>query len=102
MSGSLSGHGSAWPLPNVTSAALDVALHRAGFAADGHTHRASRSGHIHSEDRDTQARKFGSLATAGPFPVVTATKPQGGEEDRAWFFPRPLDAGGEAPVLLPG
>ena len=43
MSGSLSGHGAAWPLPNVISHAFHAALHRA--ALDGvHLHRRGRSG----------------------------------------------------------
>jgi hypothetical protein len=78
MSGSLAGHGSAWPLPIVVNAALHAALHRAAIN-DVHTHRRGRSG-VYQEERD---RKFGSLASAGPFPVSPA-----GE----WFFPRPADA----------
>lgn len=79
MSGSLSGHGAAWPLPNVVNHAFHAALHRADF--DGvHEHRRGRSG-SYEETRD---RKFGSLATAGPFPV---------SREGQWFFPRPADAG---------
>lgn len=79
MSGSLSGHGAAWPLPNVISHAFHAALHRAELEGV-HAHRRGRSGH-YEEARD---RKFGSLTTAGPFPV---------SPDRKWFFPRPADAG---------
>lgn len=78
MGGSLSGHGSAWPLPTVTNAALHAALHRAEISGV-HSHRAGRSGQ-YSDDR---TRKFGSLLTAGPFPV----------KEQEWLFPRPLDAG---------
>lgn len=78
MEGSLAGHTAAWPLPDVTNHALHAALHRAGFSGV-HAHRRGRSG-IYEERRD---RKFGSLATAGPFPV---------DADGEWFFPRPSDA----------
>ncbi|MDB0057100.1 type III-B CRISPR module-associated protein Cmr3, partial [Akkermansiaceae bacterium] len=89
MSGSLSGHGAAWPLPTVTNAALHAALHRVGIE-ESHTHCRGRSG-TYTENRD---RKFGSLVTAGPFPVKSST----------WLFPRPLDAGDPSsitPSLLP-
>ncbi|MGD9420747.1 MAG: type III-B CRISPR module-associated Cmr3 family protein [Verrucomicrobiota bacterium JB025] len=93
MSGSLSGHGAAWPLPTVTNAALHAALHRAEIGGV-HNHRRGRSGNY----SDTRDRKFGSLKTAGPFPVCT----HGGAT--TWFFPRPLDAGipgSPKPSLLP-
>lgn len=80
MSGSLSGHGAAWPLPNVLNAALHAALHRADLS-DVHEHKRGRS-----SDRASNAerdRKFGSLTTAGPFPV---------DESGQWFFPCPADA----------
>lgn len=79
MSGSLAGHGAAWPLPTVTNAALHAALHRADIKGV-HTHRRGRSGSY----QETRDRKFGSLVTAGPFPVL---------ENGTWLFPRPLDAG---------
>ncbi len=84
MTGSMSGHGAAWPLPNVVSAAFHAALHRAGLDADGthkvHSHqRGSRGFYADGAIRD---RKFGALVTAGPFPVNTPG---------TWFFPRPLD-----------
>lgn len=78
MSGSLSGHGAAWPLPTVTNAALHAALHRADIQGT-HAHRRGRAGHY----TDIRDRLFGSLTTAGPFPV----SPEG-----TWFFPRPADA----------
>ncbi|MCX6879323.1 MAG: hypothetical protein NTW21_36795 [Verrucomicrobia bacterium] len=83
MSGSLSGHGAAWPLPTVTNAAFHAALWRAKFA-DVHPHDQIRLQDHKRERIRKDDRKFGSLLTAGPFPV----SPQG-----AWFFPRPLDAG---------
>ena len=86
MGGSLSGHGAAWPLPTVTSAALHAALHRADFEGV-HAHRRGRSG-VYQNDRD---RLFGSLTTAGPFPVNPA-----GE----WFFPRPADSQKEDSTLV--
>lgn len=90
MSGSLAGHGAAWPLPTVTNAALHAALHRADLE-DVHPHRQGRS-----STRDGNAgreRKFGSLVTAGPFPVNPAGQ---------WFFPRPADAqeGGSTLITL--
>lgn len=78
MAGSLAGHTAAWPLPDVANHALHAALHRAGLAGV-HEHRQGQSGE-YSEQRD---RKFGSLLTAGPFPVNGAGQ---------WFFPRPKDA----------
>lgn len=86
MGGSLGGHGAAWPLPTVANAALHAALHRA--ALEGvHPHRRGRSGD-YSQDPKHRDRKFGSLVTAGPFPVI---KPEAGPE--TWLFPRPLDTG---------
>jgi CRISPR-associated protein Cmr3 len=87
MGGSLGGHGAGWPLPTVTNAALHAALHRAdletalGSKIHGHDHHG-RNGH-----RVTDVRKFGSLLTAGPFPVLKL------EDGAKWIFPRPLDAG---------
>jgi len=85
MGGSLSGHGAAWPMPHVISHALHAALHRADFPGV-HEHRRGRSAEYQSE-RD---RKFGSLVSAGPFPVCT------NGDAHTWFFPRPLDAGLES------
>lgn len=88
MGGSLAGHGAAWPLPTVISAALHSALHRAEFSeADAHAHRVKRDGE-YQNDQDGRNRKFGSLVTAGPFPVCQGK----------WFFPRPLDAGSDQPA----
>jgi len=97
MSGSLSGHGAAWPLPSVLNAALHAALHRAALA-DVHEHKRGRS-----SDRASNAerdRKFGSLTTAGPFPVDAMNH---------WFFPCPADAQNSNstavtfyPAMIPG
>jgi CRISPR type III-B/RAMP module-associated protein Cmr3 len=82
MEGALSGHGAAWPLPHIVNTALHAALHRADI--DGvHIHCAGRSGKIFSENRD---KKFGSLKTAGPFPVETNAA-----DGQHWFFPTPAD-----------
>lgn len=86
MGGSLAGHSAAWPLPDVTNHALHAALHRAGLESV-HEHRRGRGG-VYSEERD---RKFGSLQTAGPFPVL-------GES--TWYFPRPRDAQSSGTVAI--
>jgi CRISPR-associated protein Cmr3 len=96
MTGSLAGHGAAWPLPNVINAAFHAALHRAQLDADGsqklHTHRRGTRG-VYAEDAQRD-RKFGSLITAGPFPV---------KDGHTWFFPRPHDLQNATlqPALLP-
>ncbi len=79
MEGALPGHGAAWPLPNVTDAAFHAALHRSGLKGHHHDHFANgnRAG--------TDVREFGSLVTAGPFPV------QQNGNAHVWHFPRPLD-----------
>ena len=82
MGGALAGHGAAWPLPTVTSAALHAALWRSGLAQDARPHARKTD-----RGRDnTQSERFGSLTAVGPFPVCT-----NGAAD-TWFFPRPLDA----------
>jgi len=66
MSASLAGHGAAWPLPNVISAAFHAALHRAFPEPNGdHLHRVKVDGGY----SETRTRRFGSLITVGPFPV---------------------------------
>ena len=86
MSGALAGHGAAWPLPSVTNAALHAALHRAKI--DGvHGHDQIRLKNGNRERIGEDDRKFGSLTTAGPFPVCATGTAE------TWFFPRPLDAG---------
>ncbi|MEI8040275.1 MAG: type III-B CRISPR module-associated Cmr3 family protein [Verrucomicrobiota bacterium] len=92
MTGSLAGHGAAWPLPSVINAAFHAALHRSGFAKESHSHRRGARG-VYAEDAQRD-RKFGSLVTAGPFPV---------KEQSTWFFPRPQDLQDATlqPALLP-
>lgn len=89
MAGSLAGHTAAWPSPNVTNYALHAALHRADLA-NIHQHRRGRSG-SYSQDETHRDRKFGSLVTAGPFPVRPDDK-LGGSSADTWFFPRPADS----------
>jgi len=91
MEGSLAGHGAAWPLPSVINGALHAALHRAQLEGV-HEHRRGAGG-VYAEDAKRN-RKFGSLQTAGPFPVRT---------DGTWFFPRPADLQDATlnPALLP-
>lgn len=84
MTGGLAGHGAAWPLPTVTNAALHAALWRAGLADSSHPHRLGRNGKPVALQR---TRRFGSLLSAGPFPVRRA----GGAADD-WLLPRPADA----------
>src|SRR6266571_5292044 len=109
MEGSLAGHGAAWPLPHITNAALHAALHR-GFPVDAtelnhgesttrygdHLHRVVRRGTAQEAERH---RRFGSLATAGPFPVRQRTagdppalpgdSPDTAAANQTWFLPRP-------------
>lgn len=82
MEGSLAGHGAAWPLPNVIDAALHAALHRSGLAQESHAHDQRHGAQRHGQDN----RRFGSLVTAGPFPVRT-----GPSSTDQWYLPRPLD-----------
>ena len=93
MSGSLTGHGAAWPLPHTIHAAFHAALHRAGpeMKAASHEHRPARNGKILCESR---TKLYGSLQSVGPFPVDT---------NGNWYFPRPLDANDESgiPSLIP-
>lgn len=91
MSGGLAGHGAAWPLPTVTNAALHAALHRAGLTGvHGHDHIDKQANRAKKD-----ARKFGSLLTAGPFPVRVSSSPARqsavANASTEWFFPRPAD-----------
>lgn len=85
MGGSLAGHSAAWPFPDVTNHALHAALHRAELSGV-HKHvpgRSSQQRDRTEENRQGNGRVFGSLLTAGPFPVNSSGR---------WFFPRPKDA----------
>ncbi|MDR0535615.1 MAG: type III-B CRISPR module-associated protein Cmr3 [Puniceicoccales bacterium] len=80
MSGALAGHTAAWPAPHVVNAALHAALHRAGVASHAH-----HSGNYRTRDYSNDSardQKYGSLKTAGPFPV---------SPDGSWHFPTPAD-----------
>ena len=97
MEGSLAGHGAAWPLPNVPDAAFHTALHRSGLT--GHAHDQRRGADRDGKDN----RRFGSLVTAGPFPVCVANKKGQRLQSPCWFLPRPLDLLDATlrPALLP-
>ena len=87
MSGSLAGHGAAWPLPHVINAAFHAALHR-GFRDQpeiGVTHALARreNGQRIYAQKGERDRRFVDVWSLGPFPV---------NADRRWFFPRPADA----------
>ncbi len=75
------GHGGRWPEPSIIFDAIHAALHRAFPAQEAweHPHRFGRSSNRDFNRNRTQ--RFGSLATAGPFPV----------QDGEWFFPSPHD-----------
>jgi len=94
MGSALAGHGAAWPLPTVANAALHAALHDASRAllliGSAHHHDHMRGATRHLKD----ARAFGSLTSAGPFPVSA---------NNTWYYPRPLDLAGETlqPSLVP-
>ncbi len=81
------GHGARWPEPSVIFDALHAALHRA-FPAERkeefqpweHVHDWARSSE--RPYKGDRSQRFGSLATAGPFPALGTT---------SWLFPRPQD-----------
>ena len=78
MEGSLAGHSSAWCPPHLISHALHAALHRSGLKS--HKHCAGVSSRRNYSGERNQV--FGSLLTAGPFPV---------DADGNWYFPAPGD-----------
>jgi len=96
MEGSLAGHGAAWPLPTVTDSALHAALHRSGL--DGHRHDHIATGQRSAKD----VRQFGSLVSAGPFPVQMPAE-RSVETSPTWYFPCPRDLldGTLEPALAP-
>src|SRR3989442_320103 len=107
MEGSLAGHGAAWPLPNVVNSAFHMALHR-GFPitkADLNGNQTRYGDHVHCIVRDKQPimaerhRRFGSLQTAGPFPVRVDVH----DYPEKWLLPRPADLqdASLSPALLP-
>lgn len=94
MDGAFSGHGAAWPLPQIAHQALHAALHR-GFPEprlqDGeHLHFAGRNIKVNISGKptnrdETRKYRFGEITTVGPFPVCP---------DGKWLFPCPADAQG--------
>ncbi|MFN0069704.1 MAG: type III-B CRISPR module-associated Cmr3 family protein [Limisphaerales bacterium] len=106
MDGASSGHGAAWPLPHVISAALHAALHRAFISRNeggetspagvGRSHAPARGtgrNRIYG-DQNGPLRHFTDFWSAGPYPVSSGR----------WFFPRPADAqaaDSAQPTLLP-
>ena len=73
---------------------MEIALHRAALPGVHEHRRGARGAYDENSERD---RKFGSLTTAGPFPV----KEEKGSH--VWFFPRPQDLQGSTlrPSLTP-
>lgn len=87
MEGSSSGHGAAWPLPHILDSAIHHALRRASFQdVKPHSHTVKRNGKELNKNREKHGRQFGSLQSAGPFPI------RSNATDKQWFFPRPADA----------
>jgi hypothetical protein len=95
------GHGARWPAPSILFDAMHAALHRAfpeieltpgGQPAWEHSHHHGRS-----SDRQYDclpAQRFGSLATAGPFPCVCE------EAGSQWLFSCPSDVTKAGPDAL--
>lgn len=97
MNGSLSGHGAAWPLPTVVNYAFHAALHRSNLLSHQHVPGKSSLARDYSEqNRQNNGRRFGSLTTAGPFPVKVANDPT----QLTWYFPRPADANDDGTITL--
>jgi len=93
------GHGARWPEPSLIFDVLHAALHRALPDKFGwHPHRTARNGKAFARQRD---QHFGSLQTAGLFPVVPGAKGA-----TRWLFPCPADVirarhGSSAECLIP-
>lgn len=102
MGGASSGHGAAWPLPSVINHAFHAALHRSDIPSHRHVPgRSSEKRDYSDQNRADNGRHFGSLTTAGPFPVKVKNK-KGEDIPPEWHFPRPLDADdSRKPVLAP-
>jgi CRISPR type III-B/RAMP module-associated protein Cmr3 len=75
------GHGARWPEPSVIFDALHAALWRAFPSKQDweHRHDFGRSSH---RPRNGDTQRFGSLKTAGLFPILP---------DGRWLFPAPQD-----------
>ncbi|MBI4025777.1 MAG: hypothetical protein HY360_12405 [Verrucomicrobia bacterium] len=76
MEASLPGQGAQWPLPHVFHAALHAALWRAFPSEMNGEHR-----HANRGNNGDRVERFGSLVTAGPFPIW----------EGQWYFPTPAD-----------
>ncbi len=90
------GHGARWPEPSILFDALHAALHRAFPERTGWEHRHDYGRSSHRPYGGDSAHRFGSLATAGPFPSLDSA-------GRKWLFPKPSDvtrAEGVAPEVL--
>ncbi len=96
------GHGARWPEPSILFDALHAALHRAfpaekreDFQSWEHSHFYGRNGrYAYRSDDSKRTHRFGSLVTAGPFPVI----------EGAWHFRCPTDVTRHrttSPTLLP-
>lgn len=83
MDGALTGHSVAWCPPHLISHALHAALRRSGL--DSHKHCAGASSRRDYSGERNQI--FGSLLTAGPFPV---------DKHGHWYFPTPADLARDA------
>jgi CRISPR-associated protein Cmr3 len=80
------GHGARWPEPNIMFDALHAALHRAFPGAPAEWENQ----HLMGTSGEIRDKRFGSLQSAGPFPIL---------RDQ-WLFPRPQDYMGDG-ILAP-
>ncbi|MCX7819870.1 MAG: type III-B CRISPR module-associated protein Cmr3 [Kiritimatiellae bacterium] len=78
------GHGARWPQPSVVFDAIHAALWRAFPTVQSWEHRHDY-GRSSNRPRAGDTQRFGSLVTAGPFPVRLW---DGAEQ---WLFPAPAD-----------
>jgi CRISPR-associated protein Cmr3 len=78
------GHGARWPEPSIIFDALHAALWRAFPDPQPweHAHHFGRSSDRPGHGADPRSQRFGSLKTAGVFPVL---------DDGRWVFPAPQD-----------
>ncbi len=79
------GHGARWPLPPLFFDALHAALHRA-FPEWQDWEPRNHKGRFRNGRGRRGDQRFGTLRTAGPFPL----------RNGAWLFPAPLDVRGGA------
>lgn len=84
------GYGANWPASSIIFDALHAALHRAYNDVQldwEHKHRSGKNGRYGGEE--TRVQRFGSLVTAGPFPVLKENTESA--ENLQWLFPSPAD-----------